>query len=177
MLSESNSRVRSVPISLRVLAIAATFAFGGTVSFHAAASESFPEYLAEKYEEMPCVPGCTLCHITNLGGLNTMRPGSFGASLYLTGIALGSPPEAGAPTSLDPVLAAMEAMGTNIDMDDAPDIDELKAGTDPGGGVEPLCDVPQYGCGASVAPTAPTRLGALGLAFSVMLVLFFRRRR
>ncbi len=176
MLSEKDSRVRSVPTSLRFLAVAATFALGGTVSFQASASDSFPAYLAEKYE-MPCAPACTMCHLTNEGGLNMFREGSFVVSLLNVGNAIGSPTEAGAPASMDPTLAAMAAMGTDVDLDGVTDIEELKVGSDPGGGAEDLCQVPKYGCGASVAPTAPTRFGALGLALSVMLVLFFRRRR
>jgi hypothetical protein len=176
MLSESNSRVRSLPTSLRFLAVAATLAFGGTVSLQAGASETFPTYLAEKYD-MPCVPACTLCHLTNLGGLNMFRDPSFAVSLIVTGNTIGSPTEAGAPASMDPALAAMASMGTDADMDGLTDIAEITVGSDPNGGVEDLCQVPKYGCGASMAPTAPTRFGALGLAFSVMLVLFFRRRR
>ncbi len=170
MNRQSSARARS----FSVLSFAAAFVASVTLTIPAAASESFPAHLAEKVG-MPCVPACTLCHFTNLGGSDMLRPG-FVISLLETANALGHPVEQGIPESMDPALAAMETMPKDYDMDMVPDLDELVAGSDPGGG-NPICDVPKYGCGASVAHTPPTRFGALALAASVMLALGLRRRR
>jgi hypothetical protein len=177
MKSESSFRLRSFPRTLQALSVAAALAGGVTLALPAAASEPFPAYIAEKYE-MPCVPACTLCHLTNLGGATSFRvPGLGFTLLTIANDVTGATIESGVPESMDPNFAAMAAMGTDTDMDGTPDLDELKLGTDPGGSSTPVCDVPKYGCGASVASTAPTRFGALALAASVMLVLGLRRRR
>lgn len=174
MKSEFTSHAVSFPRSLKALPFVAALALGVTVSSGARASEPFPAYLAEKYE-MPCVPGCTLCHLTDLGGATNFRDG-FVVDLLAVARDSGNTIEAGVPQSMDPVLALIESMKMDKDMDTVPDIDELRAGTDPGGSAL-LCDVPKYGCGASVAPSYPTRFGALALAASVMLMFGLRRRR
>lgn len=176
MTRELSFRLRSFPRTLKALPFAAALAAGVTLTVPAAASEPFPAYIAEKYE-MSCVPACTLCHLTNLGGATSFKVPGFGYSVLEAANALGATVEAGVPESMDPALAQMQAMGKDSDMDGDDDFKELGAGTDPSGGSTPLCDVPQYGCGASVANTAPTRFGAVALAASVMLVLGLRRRR
>lgn len=176
MTSQSPARVPSFSRSLKALSVAAALAASFTVALPAAASEPFPAYIAEKYK-MACVPACTLCHLTNLGGTaNLKKEPSFVYTLLLAD-AMNHMLSPGLPETMDTALATMEAMGSDTDMDGSPDIEELKFGTDPNGSNTPLCDVPKYGCGASVANTAPTRLGALALAASVMLVLGLRRRR
>jgi hypothetical protein len=175
MTRESSFRFRSFPRTLKSLPVAAALAAGVTLTVPATASEPFPAYIAAKYE-MPCVPACTLCHLTNLGGATNIKSPGFGLTL-LTVDAMNHMLEAGVPETMDWALASMEAMGSDTDMDGSPDITELRLGTDPNGSSTPLCDVPKYGCGASVANTAPTRFGALALAASVMLVLGLRRRR
>ena len=159
----------------KALASGAALVAGVALSPPAAASESFQPHLAEKVG-MPCVPACTLCHFTNVGGADNLRPGTFVETLLVAANGTGSPVQGGVPESLDPGLAALMAMPKDTDGDGAFDLDELKAGTDPSGGAAPICDVPKYGCGASVANTAPTRFGALALALSVMLALGLRRR-
>lgn len=161
---------------LKALPLAAAFGAILTLAAPARASEPFPAYIAEKYE-MPCVPACTLCHLTNLGGATSFRVPGLGYTLLEVVQDTGATIEAGVPESLDPNFAAMAAMGTDTDKDGTPDLDELKAGTDPAGSSTAVCDVPKYGCGASVAHTPPTRFGALALAASVMLALGLRRRR
>lgn len=169
----------SFPCSLKALPFVAALAFGVSVSLPARASEPFPAHLAEKYE-MPCVPACTLCHLTSDGGARNFREG-FVVSLLDVQRETGLTIEGGVATSLDPLLAVIESRAIDQDKDGIPDIDELGAGTDPGG-AGMLCDVPKYGCGASsasssVAPSNPTRFGALALAASVMLAFGLRRRR
>jgi hypothetical protein len=176
MTRESSFRFRSFPRTLKSLPFAAALAAGATLTVPAAASEPFPAYIAEKYD-MPCVPACTLCHLTNLGGAANIKPDPSFAYTLLTVDAMNHMLEAGLPETMDWALAGMEAMGSDTDKDGSPDITELREGTDPNGSATPLCDVPKYGCGASVANTAPTRFGALALAASVMLVLGLRRRR
>jgi len=175
MNSELTSRALSFPRPRKALPFVVALALGVSVALPARASEPFPAYLAEKYE-MPCVPACTLCHLTNEGGALSFRDG-FVADLLQVANASGNTIEAGNPESMAPALALVESMAMDKDMDKVTDIDELKAGTDPGGSAL-LCDVPKYGCGASsVAPSYPTRFGALALAASVMLMLGLRRRR
>lgn len=176
MSAQSSARAQSPFHPLKALSFAAALAAGVTLTLPAAASEPFPAYIAEKYG-MPCVPACTLCHLTNDGGGTSFKIPGFGYSLLDTANKLGATVEPGIPESMNPALAQMETMGTDSDMDGANDFDELVAGDDPSGGSTALCDVPKYGCGASVANTAPTRFGALALAASVMLVLGLRRRR
>ena len=96
-------------------------------------------------------PACTLCHETESGGFGTVTT-PFGRSMMARGLVaqnLGS---------LDTALDALAAEHTDSDGDGVPDIDELKAGSDPnvagGGSVTP----PSYGCfdssGQSGSPLA-----------------------
>jgi hypothetical protein len=118
----------------------------------AAASQEYPSALEESLN-MPCVPQCTVCHATELGGAGTsIQP--FATSVKQAG-ALGANVD-----SLLTALATLQAAGKDTDGDMNPDIDELAAGEDPNeAGAARICG-PVYGCGAHVSRTPPSRNGA-----------------
>jgi hypothetical protein len=111
-------------------------------------------------------PDCTLCHNVPSGGYGTVTT-PFGTSMRARGLVAQN------IRSLDTALDALAAEKTDSDGDGVPDIDELKAGTDPnaaGGGAVPP---PTYGCfDVSGQPGSPLALLPVALA----LVLLRLRR-
>lgn len=107
-------------------------------------------------------PACTLCHETESGGFGTVTT-PFGKSMMARGLVAQN------LASLDTALDALSAEHTDSDHDGVPDIDELKAQTDPnvagGGSVTP----PSYGCfDASGQSSSPLALSPLVLAWVVL---------
>ena len=106
-------------------------------------------------------PDCTVCHDVPTGGFGTVTK-PFGRSMMARGLVaqnLGS---------LDTALDALAAEKTDSDGDGVPDIDELKAQTDPnvagGGAVAPI----SYGCfDVSGQGGSPLALLPVGLALLV----------
>jgi hypothetical protein len=109
-------------------------------------------------------PACTLCHETESGGFGTVTT-PFGKSMMARGLVAQN------IASLDTALDALAAEHTDSDHDGVPDIDELKAQTDPnaagGGSVTP----PSYGCfDASGQPGSPMALLPVVLAWGLLRV-------
>ena len=109
-------------------------------------------------------PDCSLCHANGQTGFGTVTT-PFGTSMRSRGLVaqnLGS---------LDTALDALAAEKTDSDHDGTPDIDELKAGTDPnvagGGSVPP----PSYGCfDVSGQPGSPLALLPVAVAWLLLRV-------
>jgi hypothetical protein len=128
------------------------------------ASSTFPDGIRTQLG-LSYTPACTLCHVGTPGIGTATTP--FATSMRARGLVAGS------LSSLDTALAALEAEHTDSDHDGVPDIEELKAGTDPnvpGGSLE----TPTYGCFnvTGRGPGAASTLVAL-----LALVLTVRRRR
>ena len=111
-------------------------------------------------------PDCSLCHANGQTGFGTVTT-PFGKSMRARGLVAQN------IASLDTALDALAAERTDSDGDGVPDIDELKAGTNPnvagGGDVPP----PSYGCfDVSGQPGSPLALLPVALA---LLLLRLRR--
>ena len=139
-------------------------ALGGAAwSRPAAASPTYPN-LVQQHLSLSYAPPCSLCHQNGVTGYGTVTT-PFGKSMRAAGLVAED------PASLNAALDQLAANNTDSDGDGVPDIQELVAGTDPNGpGSLRSSRVPDpaYGCGATMAPTGPSR-GA-GLAFSGLLL-------
>lgn len=159
-----------------VLGLAA-FAAALVVPLTAGASQTFPSEIYSA-ADMHCVPGCTLCHSTAVGVEGSAVLGTpFGKKMVGLGVSGGNP---------ETLVKAIERLGgamdptPDLDGDGKPDLEELKAGTDPSS-PDPdasLCG-PDYGCGAHVAKTPPRDATPLAFAGVAALLMAFglRRRR
>ncbi len=164
--------------SLSLLALGAAL----SVSAPAQASTVFAEHISQKLGT-PCVPQCTICHTTNLGGGGTVTR-AFGINAKTFMLLPQSLVQLdNVLTQLALPLTMMDGVDRDVDDDAISDIDELKQGTDPNPGNEPLCvTVPAYGCGATIAKT-PKRAATDGTATAAALLtalvglLALRRRR
>lgn len=145
------------------ISFVAALLFGSAYSAHAAASASYPLVIKAKYG-LAAAPECTLCHRDTVGGLGTVtRP--FGLAL-ISRYQLG-PANVG---SLEAALAGDEAEHLDSDSDGVPDIDELRAGTNPNvgsSGMEAAPDVPLPQTGCALAARSPSESG--GLIASMLL--------
>jgi thrombospondin type 3 repeat protein len=113
-------------------------------------------------------PACTLCHNTPSGGFGTVTT-PFGKSMIARGLVAQN------LQSLDTALDALAAEKKDSDGDGVPDIDELKAGTDPnvaGGGTYPP---PSYGC-FDVSGQGGSPLALLPVALAFFLAALRLRR-
>lgn len=140
----------------------------------AEASSTYPQVIADTLG-MPCIPQCTICHSSNVGG-----PGTVVTAFGRKAIDLGQ--TGGLQDALlRTTLAKFEQMGINSDADPESDIDELKVGLDPSVAGGDVCNGPKYGCGASVA-AVPAKRGSDAVATVAAVltalagVLIFRRR-
>ncbi|HET6981308.1 MAG TPA: thrombospondin type 3 repeat-containing protein [Myxococcaceae bacterium] len=140
----------------RVLLVAAALA-GGL----AHASSIYPPEV-RSHLGLSYTPDCSLCHANGQTGFGTVTT-PFGTSMRARGLVAQN------IGSLDTALDALAAEKTDSDGDGTPDIDELKAGTDPnvaGGGAVPP---PTYGCfDVSGQPGSP--LGLIPLALALLLL-------
>ena len=145
---------------LRHALVVATLLAGGL----AHASSNYPAEI-RAHLGLSYTPDCTLCHNVPSGGYGTVTT-PFGTSMRARGLVAQN------VQSLDTALDALAAEKTDSDGDGVPDIDELKAGTNPnssGGAVPP----PTYGCfDVSGQPGSPLALLPVALA----LVLLRLRR-
>ena len=159
----------------RIAALAAAAALT-LIAVPARATPNFPSAVAS-HLGLATSPDCTLCHVgpTQIGTVVT----PFGTSMRARGLVLYD------EKSLTTALDALAAERKDSDGDGTPDIDELRAGTDPntagdgtGPAGTPAPDEPRYGCGAHVAPSAraPGAIVSLMLA-SVFTALARRRAR
>jgi hypothetical protein len=143
----------------------------------AAASLVFPDHVVKKLQ-MPCAPGCQLCHLDASGGPAKINP-KFGMAAKMAGAG-----GAAQTDKLDMALATLAASNSDVDGDGTTDIAELQAGTDPNAAGAELCGGLKYGCGASTIARRPsttsldaTASGASLLTVLVSLLLLRRRRR
>lgn len=200
MMSESKTRVLRVR-SLQ-LALAATLTLAGLGTPRTArASTSYPpevqKALDAQFGGSHCVPQCTICHLTNTGGIGTLNV--FGKNLKQYGpLSLGNPGAVvgafdnyfkATPPAGVPVADTVFSNGTpnrpffDSDNDKISDYTELEQGDSPSaalpGGVDELCpaDVAVYGCFARVAAAPPPadRLGLLCAGLTVLGLTVFRR--
>jgi hypothetical protein len=141
---------------LRRLAIALTVLAGGL----AQASSIYPPEV-RAHLSLSYTPACTLCHNNPGGGIGTVTT-PFGKSMMSRGLVAQN------IASLDTALDALSAERTDSDHDGVPDIDELKAQTDPnvagGGAVTP----PTYGC-FDVSGQRGSPLALLPVALALVL--------
>ena len=131
----------------------------------ARASSNYPAEI-RAHLGLSYTPDCTLCHSVPTGGFGTVTT-PFGTSMQARGL------KAQNVQSLTTALDALAGEQTDSDGDGVPDIDELKAGTNPnvaGGGTVPP---PTYGCfDVTGQPGSPLALLPIALAF-----LLVRARR
>jgi MYXO-CTERM domain-containing protein len=151
----------------------------------AGATPTFPATIRSA-ESLTYTPACTLCHrgVPSVGTVTT----PFGINMRQRGLVAYD------EASLRAALAAMESDQVDSDGDGTPDIDELRAGTDPnsataapspdggssssGGGQPPAAPNfpdPSYGfgCGAGVGSSG----SAAGIALMALALLARRRKR
>jgi hypothetical protein len=167
--------------SLRFFAVGAVASIAPLlVVTQAAADPAAPAFVQERFG-LPCTPECTLCHATISGGFGNKRMvngKSFIDAIEKCGFV---------PTDQSTWPTSFQACETNpmfitdTDGDGTPDMQELRAGTDPS---DPTPDAqvcgggPSYGCvrvarGTSVDGFALMTSGAVLLAGIALM----RRRR
>lgn len=157
-------------------------AVGMLVASSAGADPTFPAKLKADLD-MPCIPGCVVCHRDSSGGFGTLRttttgnPG-FGANLKNSyGLNVLD------PKTLESALKSAEAdkPPPDVDGDGTPDIDELKSGEDPNDPTPhaSVCSAgPEFGC-VRIARQGPVDgvASVAGAAVLALGVAAFRRRR
>jgi hypothetical protein len=147
----------------------------------AQASSDYPPLLAaaiaKKYPTaVKCVPLCTACHLTTVGGPGMVN--QFGLSLETYGLLRQS------PATVEPAFDALAVADPDSDGDGTHDIEEIVAGNSPSiaypAGEGEFCPDIKYGCGAHIAAAPPPPVDRLGLFSTGLAVLGFvtvRRRR
>jgi len=135
--------------SQAIAAAALVAVFFGAAPAHS--DPGAPAFLQGKYG-LACTPECTLCHATNLGNYGNYRLATLpnGQTSTTEGFILSLKTCGFIPTdrnTWDPALTQCEATHVDSDHDGTPDIEELKAGTDPNNASPgaPICG-PTYGC-------------------------------
>jgi hypothetical protein len=145
-------------------------------SLAARATPTFPATI-ESDLGLAAAPPCSLCHVGPTTRASVGTP--FAEALLARGV------RGFDEKSLGAALAQLEAEKVDSDGDGAPDIAELRAGTDPnvsslGGGDAGTGapETPRYGCGAQIAPARATRTAEAALVLAVVagLVRLGRRR-
>ncbi len=144
------------------------------------ASPDYPAALAQALDqEFPmvkhCVPLCTACHKTTLGGPGNINP--FGVTLESLG--LGQSNDALVPVAIHALATATPIPDT--DGDGVNDVDEINQGDSPSiagpAGTGQFCPDISYGCGAHIAAAPPRDRVSLIPAALVALGLIVARRR
>ncbi len=131
-----------------------------------------PTYPAEiqSHLGLSYAPPCTLCHSSNAGGLGTVVT-PFGKAMRSAGLTTDI-------ATLDPALDALAKANVDSNGDGIPDIQQLKAGSDPNTGaslknIEPE----QFGCGARIAPRRAASSGKAFVLLGLVLLILSRRDR
>lgn len=147
-------------------------------------AEANPEYpmLLSQNVPMPCVPQCTLCHATLIGGPGNELSYGIVTTWKNPEITMGSVIDGSAET-LVPTLMAIRALNPPLDSDKdgIPDLTELMNGDNPDiAGTASLCGNagPVYGC-ARVEPKGHVD-NAAAVSSAVVLLMgigVLRRRR
>jgi hypothetical protein len=149
----------------------------------ARANPLFPGIMQQQLM-LACAPPCTICHLTNAGGIGTLRDKSIGKEwkemFGLDGLVV---------SSLAPAIMDAEQAMTDADGDGIPDITELKMDENPSdptpgaalcppAGTAPPPTGPTYGC-VHVAPRGQVdNIAAAASALVVLLgVAALRRQR
>src|SRR5450631_1281345 len=110
-----------------VALLVALASFG--VARHAQAAPDYPpklqSWLESKFNKPFCAPQCTVCHLTTLGGFNSLNV--FGANLKKYGGLIGIQNDANFASEIDKYFAAVTAGMANGDSDGdgVPDLTEL----------------------------------------------------
>ena len=156
----------------RIAFIGLCVAFASLVVPRARASESYPEAV-ERALDTPCPPACVTCHTRPSGGELTANT-PVGISTRRAGLKCCD------TSGLFDVLAALEANGTDSDADGTPDVEELRAGTDPNaleGKLE--CYVPPEaeGCAISDSSALDRKGSASAFGFVLAFVALARSLR
>lgn len=139
----------------------------------AGASQAFPDHLVTKLQ-MPCAPGCQLCHLDASGGPLKINA-KFGEAVKFAGATVVL------TDNLDTALAKLTVDNTDSDGDGTSDIAELQAGTDPNAAGAELCGGIKYGCGASTIARTPSKespepIAVMAAATALLGMLLLRRR-
>jgi hypothetical protein len=154
-------------------------ALGRTGTAHA--SSNYPPELArvisKKYPSaVQCVPACTACHLTTVGGPGMMN--KFGLSLEKYGLLPGN------PGLIENAFNKLADANPDSDGDGKTDTDEIQNGNSPSlafpDGEGQFCPDIKYGCGAHIAAAPAPAVDRLGLLSAGCVVLGFaalRRRR
>jgi hypothetical protein len=172
--------ISTTRIMLRASLLSAILA-ACAIALPARANPGFP-LLLQQNVPMPCLPPCTICHQTNVGGYGTIRPGSIGSSWKgMFGL------DGGQASSLVPALMAAKGANNDSDGDGIPDVTELAMGENPSDPTNamPLCTAtggsttatPTYGC-VHVAPRGHVdNVAAVASAMVALLGVSALRRR
>ncbi|MEP7050420.1 MAG: hypothetical protein ABJB12_08715 [Pseudomonadota bacterium] len=177
------------PIKTRISILGAALLAGLAVlsaPSSAEASQNYPPFLQTALEKQLqvalCVPQCTACHLTNLGGFGTLN--AFGLNLKsVGGLTAGSKDSGVVATAVTKYFTAQPA--GDSDHDGTSDADEIKLGDSPAvageRGQSLFCPDIKYGCGGGRIAAAPARndqpaLFAAGLV-AVGLSAAMRRRQ
>jgi hypothetical protein len=148
------------------------------VSLHAFTAFASPVYpiTIQMQLGLARAPDCTLCHRDDNGGIGTViRP--FGRTMIERfGLTGGSNIAA-----LKSAIEGDDAEHVDSDGDGVPDIDELRAGTDPNVGVSGIessdVPLPETGCSVAIgAFTRPGKVWLLGFLFAAVTLAWRERR-
>lgn len=127
----------------------------------AQANPLFPMLLQQQLMLL-CAPPCTICHLTDAGGINTLRDKSIGKSwksnFGLDGLST---------SSLAPAIMAAEGPPPNdADGDGIPDITELKMNENPSDptNAAPLCPMGMAGGGMPTTTPSTITYGCVHVA-------------
>jgi hypothetical protein len=161
-----------------LVVVAAVFTAAG-----ARANPAFPTLLQQNVP-MPCLPPCTICHLTNAGGPGMIRPMSMGTTWPMYGL------DGTQPASLVPALTNARGAMQDTDHDTVPDDVELNAGADPnnpamgamicgasGGTGTPPAGPSNYGCFRVARQGSVDGAGAVAAALVALTGLSAVRRR
>ncbi len=132
----------------------------------AQASPTYPPFLQAALEKQlaitVCVPQCTACHLTNLGGFGTLNV--FGANLHKPTASGGGGLQAlGSQSDVEAAVTAYFTANPtgDSDKDMIIDSDEIKGGDSPAiageRGQDQFCPDIKYGCAGGRIAAAPAR--------------------
>ena len=144
------------------------------------ASPDYPPVLAAAIaKELPnalhCVPLCTACHLTTMGGPGELNV--FGINLEtIGGLSQGD------ASLIDGALVKLIAADPDSDGDGTHDVEELTVGDSPSiagpAGDNQFCPDIKYGCGASIATPPPVdNISLIPAGLAVLGLAVARRRR